>query len=90
MEKRDEIRSMLEECKLDILGMSKTKLRGKGKLSFGGVRGFTSGVGRRGNMREGVAVLMNERVWMYVREIRRINSRKREFLTDSCACARNG
>ena len=32
-------------------------------------------MGRRGNAREGVAVLMNERVWMCVREIRRINLR---------------
>ena len=44
-------------------------------------------MGRRGNSREGVGVLINERVWMCVREIRRINSRtmyvsicmKREF-----------
>ena len=59
---------MFEECKLDILGLNETKLRGEGELSFGGVRGFKSGVGRRGNAREGVAVLMNERVWMCVRK----------------------
>ena len=29
MEKRDEIGRMFEECKLDVLGLSKTKLRGK-------------------------------------------------------------
>ena len=39
-------------------------------MSFGGVRGFKSGVGRRGNAKEGVAVLMNERVRMCVRKIR--------------------
>ena len=44
---------------------------------------------RRGNARQGVAVLIKERVWMCVREIRRINSKimyvsisiKREFWT---------
>ena len=64
---------MFEECKLDILGLSETNLRGQGELGFGGVRGFKSGVGRTGNAREGVSVLMNERVWLCVREIRRIN-----------------
>ena len=44
-------------------------------MTFGGVRGFKSGMGRRGNEREGVAVLMNECAWMCVWEIRRINSR---------------
>ena len=46
-------------------------------------------VGRRENAGDGVAVLMNERVWRCVRKIRRINSRimcvgvciKREFWT---------
>ena len=79
VEKRDEIGSMFEKCKLDILGL--TKLRGEGELIFRGVRGIKSGVRRRVNAREGVAILM--------REIRRINSRimyveiciKREFLT---------
>ena len=58
-------------------------------MSFGGVRGCKSDVGRRGNAREGVAVVVNERVWMCVREIRRINLRimyvsicmKRKFWT---------
>ena len=44
-------------------------------MSFWGVRGLKYGVERRGNAREGVAVLMNERVWMCAREIRRIKSR---------------
>ena len=64
-------------------------MRREGELSFGGVRGFKSGVGRRVNAREGIAVLMNERVWMCVREIRRMSARivyveiciKREFST---------
>ena len=58
-------------------------------MSFEEIRGLKSGVGRRGNAREGAAVLMNERLWMCVREIRRINSRimyvsicmRREFST---------
>ena len=88
VEKRDEIRSMFKECKLDILGLSKTKLKGEGELSFGGVS-FQIWVERRGNAREGVAVLMNEHMRMCVREIRRVNLKiiyvsiciKREFWT---------
>ena len=34
VEKRDEIGSMFEKCKLDILGLSEAKLRGEGELSF--------------------------------------------------------
>ena len=87
VEKRDEIGCMFEECQLDILGLSQTKMRGEGEMSFRGVRGVKSVVGRRENAREGVAVLMNEHIWMCVHEIRRINSRimyagvciKREF-----------
>ena len=59
-----------------------TKLRGEGELGFGSVRGLKSGMERMGNARELVALLMNERVRMRLREIRRINSRiciKREF-----------
>ena len=73
VEKRDEIGNMFEECKLDILGLSETNFREEGEFNFGGVRGFKTGVGRRGNAREGVEILMNERVWMCVREIRRLN-----------------
>ena len=50
MEKKDEMGSKFEESKLDMLCLSETKLRGEG-LSFGGVRGFKSGVGGR-EMRE--------------------------------------
>ena len=74
VEKRDEIGSMFEEWRLDILSLSETKLTGEEELSFGGVRGFKSEVGRKGNMREGVAILLNECVWICVKEIRRINS----------------
>ena len=35
VEKRHEIGSMFEECKLDILGLSETELRGERVLSFG-------------------------------------------------------
>ena len=47
--KRDEIGSMFEECKLDILGLSEKKLRVEGELSNGDVKWFKSGVGRRRN-----------------------------------------
>ena len=38
MEKRDEIGSMFEECNLDILGLSETKLGGRESLVLGGKR----------------------------------------------------
>ena len=40
--KRDEIESMFEKFKLDILGLSDVKLRGEGELSFGNARGVRS------------------------------------------------
>ena len=39
-----------------------------------GVRGVKSEVGRIGSAREGVQVLMNERTWMCVKEIRKVSS----------------
>ena len=57
------------------MGFRETKLKREGEMSFGGVRGDKSGLGRRGNLREGVAVLMNERIWMCIKEIRWINFR---------------
>ena len=74
LEKRDEIGRMFAKCKLDILGLSEKKLRREGEMSFGGVRGVKSGVRRRRKEIEGVAVLMNERIWMSAKEIRRLNS----------------
>ena len=38
VEKRDEIGSMFEECNLDILGLSETKLGGRESLVLGGER----------------------------------------------------
>ena len=35
VERRDEIGCMFEECTLEILGFTETKLRGKGYISFG-------------------------------------------------------
>ena len=53
---------MFEECRLDILGFRETKLREEGNVSFGNVRGDKSGVSRRGNTREEVAVHLSERM----------------------------
>ena len=53
-----------------MLGLSKTKLKGEEKMRFlgRGVSVVKSGIERRGNMKEEVAVLMNERLWMCVKE----------------------
>ena len=64
---------MLEEYRLDILSLSEKKLRGEDEMSFGGVRGVKSGVERRGNAREGVALLMSKYICMCLKEFRGVS-----------------
>ena len=51
---------MFEECRLDILNLS-DKVEG-GEIDDLGSIGIKTGTGRRGNVRERVAALMNERI----------------------------
>ena len=73
-EKRIEIECAFKERKLDVMVLSETKLKGKGEW-IGGVKGYRSGV-VRGKAREGVAILMSERMARLVDNVEYINSRK--------------
>ena len=45
------------------------------KDTFWGFRGPKSGMGRRGNVRAWVAVLVSAHIWTCVKEIRRVSSK---------------
>jgi exonuclease III len=65
---------MFARQKLDVLALSETKMKGKGESMFGEVKGRISGVGG-GRGREGVALLLSERVLEKVVEWREVSSR---------------
>ncbi|XP_071547063.1 craniofacial development protein 2-like [Panulirus ornatus] len=66
---------MFEERNMDVLALSETKLKGKGEEWFGNVLGVKSGVSERTRAREGVALLLNQELWEYVIECKKVNSR---------------
>ena len=72
--KRCEIASMFVERKMDILALCETKMKGKGEAEFGEVKGRISGV-ERGRAREGVAMLLSERMKRRVVEWKEVSSR---------------
>ena len=65
---------MFVKRKLDVLALSETKMKGKGEAEFGDVKGRISGV-ERGRAREGVALLLSDRVMKTVREWKEVSSR---------------
>ena len=73
-DKRCEIGSLFEERKLDVLALSETKMKGKGESVFGAVKGRISGV-MNGRAREGVGMLLSERVMACVVEWKEVCSR---------------
>ena len=72
--KRCVIAKVFEERSLDVLAVCETKLKGKGEVWFGNVRGWKSGVGG-GHGREGVALFLGDRLSECVTEIREVSSR---------------
>ena len=72
--KRCEIGSMFVKRKMDILALNETKMKGKGESEFGKVKGRISGV-ERGRAREGVALLLSERMMNSVVEWREVSPR---------------
>ena len=64
--KRCEIGDMFGRRGMDVLALNETKVKGRGEVNFGGVKGRVSGV-VRGRAREGVAVLLSE--WMLERVV---------------------
>ena len=73
-DKRCEIGSLFEERKLDVLALSETKMKGKGESVFGAVKGRISGV-MNGRAREGVGLLLSERLMACVVEWKEVSSR---------------
>lgn len=65
---------MFVDRQLDVLALSETKVRGTGEVEFGCVTGRVSGV-ERGRAREGVALILSERVLKEVIEWREVSSR---------------
>ena len=74
-EKKCMIVDMFEERKLDVLGLCETKVKGRGVQDWEGERVIVSGVSERSRAREGVAVLVTERLWGSVKEHGCVSSR---------------
>ena len=72
--KRCEIGSMFVKRKMDVLALSETKMKGKGEAEFREVKGRISGI-ERGRAREGVALLLSERMRSSVVEWKECSSR---------------
>ena len=72
--KRCEIGKMFVNRKLDMLALSETKIKGNGERKFDNVIGICSGV-ERGRAREGVAILMSERMKQKLVEWKEVSSR---------------
>ena len=72
--KRCEIGSMFVKRKMDVLALCETKMKGKGEAEFGEVTGRISGV-ERGRAREGVALLLSERMVKKVVAWKEVSSR---------------
>ena len=59
---------------MDVLALSETKMKGKGEMAFGEVKGRVSGV-ERGRAREGVALVLSEWMLKRVVEWKEVSSR---------------
>ena len=72
--KRCEIGRLFVKRKMDVLALSETKMKGKGEAEFGEVKGRISGI-ERGRAREGVALLLSERMKRRVVAWKEVSSR---------------
>src|SRR5678816_2370624 len=73
--KREEVGLMFEEKRLDVLGITETKLKGKREMNFGEYKGMISGVNERVRAREGVGIVMRKEMWDKVRLCNQVSSR---------------
>src|SRR5678815_4689726 len=73
--KREEVGLMFEEKRLDVLGLTETKLKGKREMEFGKYKGMISGVNERVRAREGVGIVMKKEVWDKVRVCSQVSAR---------------
>src|SRR5678815_5169384 len=72
---REDVGLIFEERRLDVLGITETKLKGKREMDFGKYKGMVSGVNERVRGREGVGIVMRKEVWDKVRLLSLISSR---------------
>ena len=72
--KREEIGRLFERRMIDVLALSVTKIKGKCDVMFGRVIGRMSGV-ESGRAREGVGLMLSERMKEYVVEWKEVSSR---------------
>ena len=72
--KRGVIGDLVCRRRMDVCALSETKLKGRGVVKFGDVLGRVSGV-RSGRAREGVALLLSDRVNERVIEWKEVSSR---------------
>lgn len=72
--KRCEIGELFERRKLDVLALSETKMKGQGESMFGNVKGRISGI-MNGRAKEGVALLLSDRMNECVTEWKEVSSR---------------
>ena len=73
--KRVEVGKMCQDRKIDLVGLTETKLKGKGEINFGKFKGMYAGVSERVRARKGVAIVMREELWKCVRQSGSIGSR---------------
>nr|XP_053629722.1 craniofacial development protein 2-like [Cherax quadricarinatus] len=66
---------VMNEKKLDVLVLSETKLKGVGEFQWRGINGIRSGVSNRVRAKEGVAIMLKDKLWQEKRDYKCINSR---------------
>nr|XP_053637989.1 craniofacial development protein 2-like [Cherax quadricarinatus] len=66
---------VMNEKKLDVLALSETKLKGVGEFQWRGINGIRSGVSNRVRAKEGVAIMLKDKLWQEKRDYKCINSR---------------
>jgi hypothetical protein len=74
VEKQDLTERIITERGFDICGLCETKLKGSGKFMTCNIKGVKAGVGERCLAREGVAIMLSERMFIMVREWRAVSS----------------
>ena len=62
---------MLEQKGLDLVAITETKLKGRGEVNIGEMRGIFSGV-RNGKFRLGLAISLSVKLWRKVKSGNRL------------------
>ncbi|TOF73529.1 hypothetical protein CGJ15_27330, partial [Vibrio parahaemolyticus] len=67
-DKKEMIVDVMNEKKLDVLALSETKLKGVGEFQWRGINGIRSGVSNRVRAKEGVAIMLKDKLWQEKRD----------------------